>query len=164
MRLLPLRLAFSARDRVVNFLELRPEVPGELGDQSRLDASVHPPRVEWLHLNLTNWGGDDLLEVFPCFAVTPELASTLRSAGLTGYSLVPMKTTVGYPATELHPDLQAPVLQRLLVNGRAGHDDVGLDPSGKLIVSARCWDLLRAHRMEDCEAWPWARAGRSGEI
>jgi len=136
------------------FRRLMPEVPGELGDQARLDATTHPPRVERFHLDLTNWLGDDLVEVFPCFAVTQRLADALRSSGFTGYELASMVTTVNPDQREFDPGIVVPEFKRLLPTGRAGADDFGTDERHHLVVSRRCWDLLRRFAVAHCDPVP----------
>jgi hypothetical protein len=64
---------------------LEPMVGGELGRRTKLDTSTHPPvasRVEYL---LDDPDSDDLIESFPVFLVSVELAPRLDS--LTGFAL-----------------------------------------------------------------------------
>lgn len=76
-----------------DFWSLEPEVAGELGDESVLDTTVHPPRVFKLQYRFIGWLGDDLLETFPCYIVTESLASALLSARLTGFELDEVELT-----------------------------------------------------------------------
>lgn len=135
----------------MKFFRLAPEVPGELGDSTDLDSTTHPPVVGHFHLDVTNWSGDDLVECFPCFAVTPALAAALHVAPMSGCALGPMETTINEDQVELYPDLRVPSFARLLVTGRAGVDDAGVDAEQSLVISDRFWRLLRAFRLEDCE-------------
>jgi hypothetical protein len=139
----------------MRYLRLTPDVPGELGDETRLDASTHPPRVDLFHLDFTNWSGDDLIECFPCFAVTPKLAVALRASGLSGFSLAPMVTTVNPMQAEVSPGRVVPPFERLLVTGVAGRDDAGTDARHVLVVSARLWSVLSAFAVVHCEPAPW---------
>jgi hypothetical protein len=138
------------------YLGLEPEVPGELGKQTRLDATMHPPRVDLFHLDFTNWGGDDLVECFPCFAVTPALAAALRASGFTGFSLVPMVTTMNPVQAELRPGTVVPPFERFMVSGRAGKDDAGTDARHVLVISDRLWSLLAGFAMNHCETERWS--------
>jgi hypothetical protein len=67
---------------------LEPEVAGGLGKETQLDSSTHPPQVHRLHYEF-EFGHDsnDLVESFPCFIVSNELAQLFEIENLTGYSL-----------------------------------------------------------------------------
>ncbi|APF85630.1 hypothetical protein HI806_01945 [Ralstonia solanacearum] len=54
----------------MNYFFLEPEVAGALGENTVLDASTHPPRVEKLHFEFSGWLGDAILESFPCVIAT----------------------------------------------------------------------------------------------
>lgn len=152
--------AWPVRPR--EFRRLMPEVPGELGDQTRLDVTTHPPRVDVLHLEFTNWLGDDLVAAFPCFAVTRRLADALRLSGFTGYELASMVRTVNPDQQAFQPGVAVPEFERLVLTGRAGEDDFGIDPRHHLVVSERCWNLLRRFTVAHCATVPVAedRASR----
>ena len=139
----------------MTFISLEPEVPGELGSETQLDAATHPPVVERLHLDLTNWLGDELVECFPCFAVSRRLADALQHSGLSGFSLTTMKTTVNPDQQELNPVQDHPDFQRLMVSGQAGIDDLGLDPSFVLVASPRMFLLLQEFSLKHCDREPW---------
>src|SRR5688572_20150560 len=66
---------------------IEPEVSGQLGDKTIIDASLHPPKVERLHFIFYGWLGDDLIECFPIFLITEKLKNTLAVARLTGYEI-----------------------------------------------------------------------------
>jgi hypothetical protein len=145
----------------MSYLTLKPDVPGDLGAQTQLDSSTHPPIVGVFHLDVTNWSGDDLVECFPCFAVTPALAAALDQAGLTGYSLSEMITTVNPDQHRINPNRRVPCFLRLVVDGKAGRDDAGVDSRHYLVVSDRLWALLRRFEISVCESTPW-RSGCDG--
>jgi hypothetical protein len=64
-----------------------PEVAGELGDLTLMDTSVHPPIVHRLHYVISSWSGDDIVEGFPCFMVSQQLASAIAAEELSGATL-----------------------------------------------------------------------------
>lgn len=66
---------------------IEPEVSGQLGDKTIIDASLHPPKVERLHFVFYGWLGDDLIECFPIFLITEKLKNTLAVTRLTGYEI-----------------------------------------------------------------------------
>jgi hypothetical protein len=63
---------------------LMPEVAGELGEQSVLDTTKHPPVVDRLHYEFAGWDGDDIVTSFPVTIVTDALANAILEHGLTG--------------------------------------------------------------------------------
>ncbi|WP_144300382.1 hypothetical protein [Stackebrandtia nassauensis] len=135
---------------------LKPEVPGEFGDNIDLDTSVHPPRVSVFHLSITDWLGDELLESFPCFAVTTALADKLTDAELTGFALADMEVTMSEEAYELMgDDAETPQLKWLQITGRPGHDDFGQTAKAHLVVSDRALETLRTHTLEHCVIQSW---------
>lgn len=122
-----------------------------MGGRSVCDRSVHPPRVHKLHLHFVGWRGSDLVECFPAFAVTQQLADALLFSTCTGFVLREVELTVDEQLTELYPDLPIPGFLWLQVVGVAGADDFGLDDSHSLIVSGRALEVLQRKRLVDCE-------------
>ena len=139
----------------MRFIRLTPDVPGDLGDRTQVDASTRPPGVLALHLDVTNWSGDDLVECFPCYAVTPRLAAALIRSGARGFELREMLTSVNPDQREVNPDRRVPNFRWLYVSGRAGRDDAGLDAQGHLVVSDRLWALLQTYQLSACDNTPW---------
>lgn len=139
----------------MSFVVLDPEVSGELGDQSILDTSTHPPVVERFHLDVTNWLGDDLVECFPCYAVTPRLETALGEAGLSGFQFAKMTTTANSDQGELNPDTTVPELRRLIVGGLSGRDDLGMDTDHRLVISARALAVFKRFSLQHCDMEPW---------
>ena len=66
---------------------LEPLVGGELGPETLLDRSTHPPGVHRLQFLLDTPTTADLMESFPVYLVSEELAGQLTAAGLTGFVL-----------------------------------------------------------------------------
>ncbi len=144
----------------MEFWQLKPEPAGELGAQAVLDTSVHPPRVPFMHLDVTCWLGDDLVDCYPCYAVTPALALALRRSALSGFTLVAMMTTVSAMFRELQPRTNVPQFERLLIGGRPGEDDAGIDTkSYDLIVSDRCLSVVKSFSISHCEIARWRAGG-----
>ena len=75
---------------------------------------------------------------------------------MTGYSFGPMRTTVNPDQRDVNPNRQVPQFRRLIVSGRAGQDDAGVDASHELVVSERLWDLLSRFNMKACDVDAWA--------
>jgi len=125
-----------------------PEVAGELGENTAIDSSVHPPRVSRLHHRFEGWLGDDLLEVFPCFLVSSELAQALRASGLVGFELDVVELSKSPEFEIMYPDRALPSFLWLKVIGTEG-DDFRLRADCRLEVSQRALELLRRYKLEN---------------
>ncbi len=132
------------------FYRLEPEVAGGLGGNTVMDRSVVPPRVERLHHVFQGWLGDELLETYPCFIASEQLATRLEAAGLSGYRWRPCEVTVSEEFPELQPDVTVPTFRWLDVFGKPRGDDFGLEPDGRLVVSDRALAVLRSGQLEHC--------------
>jgi hypothetical protein len=132
------------------FYILKPEVATSLGEQTKGDFSVHPPRIQWLHCVLEGWLGDDLLAMFPCFLVTDELGAGLTRSDLTGFRLEPLQLTVSTQFLEINPNRRIPKLNWLRVGGHIGRHDFASADSHSLYVSHNGLELLRRYRLMHC--------------
>lgn len=133
------------------YFVIEPEVAGELGPDTVMDTSVHPPKVSELHYDFKGWLGDDLLESFPSFVVTGRCKVALEKAGFSGFTFAPAKVTASDIFLELYPGQSLPDFHWLKVNGVAGKDDVGLASDHRLVVSEEVLRLLRSMRLEHCD-------------
>jgi len=127
----------------MKFFCVEPEVAGELGDNTKIDRSVHPPIVNRLHYELDGWLGDALLESFPCFVVTEHAKECIRNASFTGTSFDRVEITTSDQFRELYPARELPAFAWFKVEGTPGQDDFGTTSDGRLIVSGRALDMLR---------------------
>jgi len=128
----------------VKFYAIEPEVAGGFGTHTRL---THRPGqrliVTYLHYQFDGWLGDELLESTPCFIVSSSLASDLKSAALTGFSLEHVEVSVSEQFTALKGDLTLPQFRWMKVEGTAEIDDFGLGAGLRLIVSERALAVLK---------------------
>jgi hypothetical protein len=129
---------------------LQPEVAGGLGSRTNLDRSVHPPRVSRLHYEFEGWLGDDLLESFPCYIITPRVADALAMSALSGFALVNVEVSRSEEFEDFHGDLQLPAFRWLQITGILDKDDFGFAKEG-LVVSERAHELLSAFKLHQCE-------------
>jgi hypothetical protein len=106
------------------YYTIEPEVAGELGSRTTLDATTHPPTVGNLHYELHGWLGDALLECFPCFLVTRPLGVALVRARLTGCRLDGVEVSATNDFLNDHP-AGMPDLFWLRVDGAERQDDLG---------------------------------------
>jgi hypothetical protein len=132
---------------MAKYFQVHPEVPGELGENTAMDASVHPPIVTHLHFVFTDWLGDCLITAFPCFLISQEALQELEKLPLTGYSTDTAEIEEGEHFDELFrvtdPDARLPRFLWLKVSGSPRRDDFALSGNGDLIVSDRALDALR---------------------
>ncbi|MBZ9703047.1 MULTISPECIES: hypothetical protein [unclassified Mesorhizobium] len=107
-----------------------------------MDTSVHPPAVSKLHYQVEGWFGDALVTTFPCFLVTEEAKRGLLDIGISGATFAPAEVTKSENFLELQPDVELPPFVWLKVDGRAGHDDFGVNQKLNLVISERAFDVL----------------------
>ena len=138
------------------FYKLEPEVSGEMGGNTELDVSTHPPKVSKLHYHLDFWLGDDLLETFPCFLVTDKLRAVIEEMKATGAAFGEVEVSFGEEFRERYPGGPLPRLSWLKPIGVPCRDDFGLVDTASLVVSERLWDAMRARaNLSHCEAEPY---------
>jgi hypothetical protein len=124
-----------------------PEVAGELGENTTMDSSVHPPRVYRLHHHFNGWLGDELLEAFPCFLVSSALAKSLEEARLVGFSLDTVEVSVSHEFQELYPGRPLPEFRWFKLTGEDCHADFRLTPDFRLEVSSRALNVLKKFKI-----------------
>ncbi|MEE4137858.1 hypothetical protein [Pseudomonas viridiflava] len=134
---------------------IEPEVAGELGNNTRIITSCHPPKVTKLEYKFNGWLGDDLLESFPCFIVSRKLADALSKKKLSGYYFTPMTTSKSEIFKELQPQTDLPEFQWLQVSGSAGRDDFGLAKNHLLVISDIALETLNMHNINQAEIYPY---------
>lgn len=125
-----------------------PEVAGQLGEQTILDSSTHPPVVTHLHYQFDGWLGDDLLESFPCFIITERLAKALEESKFTGWHLENVAVSTSATFKDLYPGRELPRFWWLVVRGHQD-DDFALADNLRLEVSDRALDLLQGHALNN---------------
>ena len=127
----------------MKYFLIEPEVPGGLGENTILDSSVHPPRVDRLHIELSGWLGDAILEAFPCALATQFAAEALKANGITGIEFAELDVSASTEFREMYPARELPNLCWLKVTGVAGKNDFGIAPDLRLVVSEKALDVLR---------------------
>ena len=125
---------------------LEPEVPGGLGPRNQMDRTVHPPRVQALHFVFDGWLGDQLVESFPCYLVTPDLAESLSAAGVTGFDLAEAEVETSDQFKEMYPNRSIPPFKWLRVVGVAGESDIYITSDNRLAGSQKVVDAIMATR------------------
>jgi len=130
---------------------LSPEVAGELGENTIIDTSTHPPIISHFHHRFEGWLGDDLLEVFPCFLVTAALSKAFTEAGLEGFSLDEMEVSVSPEFQDMYPERILPEFRWLKITGKDRDADFCLTPDYRLEVSGQAMKVLRRFNIAHAE-------------
>jgi hypothetical protein len=130
---------------------IEPEVAGGLGDDTIIDASVHPPIVTKLEYQFEGWLGDEVLETFPCFIVTDAVAREITSLELTGFSLDSVKVSKSSSFEEMEFSMLLPSFFWLKVEGEAGISDFGIANDYRLVVSDRAKVALSKYQIQNAD-------------
>ncbi len=137
------------------FYQLEPEVAGGWGCNTKADTSSYPPSVNNLHYEFEGWLGDSVLDSFPCYIITEDLASSIKSAGLTGFDISECEISKSETFIELYPKKTLPAFSWLKVSGKAGSDDFGINIKNSLVVSAKALSVLQSHSLDQCDIEPY---------
>lgn len=159
--------------RDVNFMEklflLEPEVAGGLGEQTVITnfdvlkrGNTKIPNITKLEYIFDDWLGDDLIESTPCFIVTEDLASKIKSSDLTGYSFEDVLISKSDLFRQIHKDdIALPNFFWLKLQGSTKLDenwkvkewsgqDFCSDERGRLIVTEKCLKTLKQSKINNC--------------
>lgn len=131
---------------------LYPEVAGQLGLDTVMDISVHPPLVSELHHEFDGWLGDDLLEVYPCYICSENFKNNLQNHNFLGYKLESCKISKSGIFLDMYPLRELPKFYWLKING-VKNDDFYVDEKG-LVVSADVLSLLKKVNLNNCRIIP----------
>jgi len=129
---------------------LEPQVAGELGPDTDLDTSTHPPKVKRLEFVLDQPESDELVTSFPVFLVSAQLGSRIKKARLDGFKLAKASVGPSDNYRELYGKAKHRDYRWLQVTGSAGRSDFWLDESFNLCVSDRAMTILEAAVLSDC--------------
>jgi hypothetical protein len=109
-----------------------------------MDRTVHPPRVQALHFVFDGWLGDHLVESFPCYLVTADLAASLAAAGIVGFELADAEVETSDQFREMYPNRSIPSFKWLRVVGVEGNSDIYITSDNRLAGSQKTLDVLLA--------------------
>lgn len=121
---------------------IEPAVAGELGIETELDTTAHPPIVEKLHFEFYGWPGDDLIESFPCFLVTELLKERIEKNRFTGIIFESAKITKSENFTLLYPSVQLPKFYWAKISATNLQGDFSIGSDFRLIVSESAFNVL----------------------
>lgn len=137
--------------RLEKFFYIEPEVSGGFGENAVIDSSVHPPKVSKLHLQLDGWLGNDLLETFPCFIVTEQLAKDIEKEGLSGCIFEKVEISKSDQFEELYPKKSLPAFSWLKVIGSPGQNDFGISNDFRLVISEKVMAILKTKNISEAD-------------
>lgn len=129
---------------------LEPEVSGELGVNTIIDRTEHPPTIHHLHFVFKGWLGDELIECFPCYLVSEALGYAIVNGGLSGFSLETAQIEVEEQFYLLHPATQIPTFIWLKIEG-VDDSDFSLNAELTLSVSEEAYSILSGFRLNNCD-------------
>jgi len=130
---------------------LDPLVAGQLGERTDLNATTHPPVVRHVDYVVDLPTDEDLIQSFPVFLVSEDLAGALAAANLTGFRLEdadvrPSDQYGGFGGGEV------PIKHyRWLRLDSSDPADCWLDERLRLCVSDEMYAVISSHRIEGCE-------------
>src|SRR5215211_250252 len=129
---------------------LEPLVAGELGDETDLDTRTHPPLVHSVEFVLDLPTDEDLIESFPVFLVSEELASALTAAGFRGFQLSDAQVRPSHEYLANHGEVPHKRYRWLrLMPSRPS--DCWLDAQYRLCVSDQMYFVIARHRIDGCD-------------
>lgn len=129
---------------------LEPEVAGGFGENTIVDTSVHPPIVSKLHYKFDGWLGDCLLETFPCFIFTSEVAEEIKDNNLTGITFSSLETSLSDTFIEIYGNKSLPTFLWGKLD-KNQDDDFYINSDNELVVSLKALEILEKHQLSNCE-------------
>jgi len=139
----------------MKFYIVSPEVAGEIGDDSIVDMSTRPPRVDKLQYVFHGWMGDCIVESIATFVVTASVADEIRMSNLTGFEFDCVQVLLSEEFTELFPNQGVPNFFWLKVNGVVGVDDFSINGAVDLVVSDSALAIFVRHGLQYAEVREW---------
>ncbi len=126
------------------FFQLKPQAPSQLGEFTTYDKSNTPWKILELHVIFDLWCDDDILKTSPCYYVTERLYQVLRTSEFSGITFEgKVRTDVSDLFNDLFPCRVLPNYYLINITGRENHDDFGIAPPNKLIISSEVLELLK---------------------
>lgn len=133
---------------------LEPLVGGELGPETVLDRSAHPPRVDRLQFVLDTPTTADLIEAFPVYLVSDELAQQLTVAGLQGFRFDAAEVLRSDGYFDAFGDTPHKSYQWLRPERDTPEPDAWIGDDLRLCVSDRMMEVLQRADLRGCDIEP----------
>ncbi len=134
----------------MKYIKIEPEVIVGLGEDTKINKSNYPPIVNYLHINLEDWLGDDLMENFPVFIITEYLKSSLETTRFSGYTIKDLKLTFDeYFESNYQLEKKVPTFYWMVINGAKGEDDFFIDQSQTLNISVEAFSFMKKFNLKN---------------
>jgi hypothetical protein len=134
---------------------IEPEVAGELGEGTDMDTSVHPPNVRTLHYEITDWLGDHILESYPVYIVSEQLAEALTRSAWAGSSCATAGSRSRRRRRSCSRARTCPSGAGSSSTGVAGQDHFGVTDNARLVVSDEGLDVLNNFSLSNALIEPY---------
>jgi hypothetical protein len=131
--------------------ELEPLVAGELGPDTVLDRSSHPPRVDRLQYLLDEPTTADLIESFPVYLVSEALVRKLEAAGLNGVRFDAVDVIPNDLYTDRYGDVPHKAYRWLRPDPASVDPDAWIGENFRLCVSDRMMEVLERGDLCGCD-------------
>ena len=132
------------QETFLNYVIVKPEVIVGMGENTTGSDIHNQNGIDSLHINLEDWLGDDLVEVFPCFLVTQSLFEELTKQQFSGFEIDYVEVTKDdYFENNYQLEKPLPTFYWLIINGKKGKDDFFIDENLNLNISLRVLNLLK---------------------
>ena len=142
----------------MSYYLLKPEVAGELGEQSKI--VYEGGRIkDVLHLEyfFVAWFGNELLTAHPCFIVTDSLQRDIISNNLKGARFREITMTFSEDFFNAHTGTEFPYFIELICENSYEEDnnylqnDFYYNKYKELIVSKKALDIIKQHIIDMCD-------------
>lgn len=121
---------------------LEPEVPGGFGNRTIINSNTHPPKILKIHFIFDGWLGDQIIECFPCYLVSSELAEILVKHGVSGFVLEDVEIEKSETFLELYPERKVPPFKWFKVTGLEENCDVYINSENRLTVNKKVLEII----------------------
>ena len=136
----------------MNYYITEPQVPGYLGSHTTY-TSQFPARVGDMHYVFNSWPCDDIIEAYPCFAVSDRLKAKIEEAGASGVNFLPCSVAMSEDISDSE-GANIPFFWRIEPTGVMRKDDVSLDKEHRLVVSDKVKRIIEIFKPMDCDFKP----------
>jgi hypothetical protein len=127
-------------------------------------APVAAQSTGGVEFRFDGWLGDDMVRAHPAVLVRTEVKNALLGLDRAkGFEVMKARVRTSRFFRQQNRGKRLPRFWVVDVSGRAGRDDMGLMPSGTLVVSRRVLDVLlgfRIRRAVFAQYTPWKQASR----
>ena len=144
---------------ILNYYLLKPEVAGELGDNSKIVyEGGRIKEVISLEFVFLGWLGDEILKARPCYIVVKNIMDDFINNGIKGIKYEEIQVSFSEDFLEMCEDISTmPLFVRIIPLNRVDDleeemkEDVYVDKCNRLIVSERALEILKKYKIDNCD-------------